>query len=492
MELNRRQFLKLGGLSLISGNLFSVDLSCNRQITEKPNLLIVIPDQMRGQAIGCLGEEPVFTPNLDRFAQESLVLTSATSNYPICSPARASLMTGKYPQAHKVLNNCNSVSAQYGYELSEDEECWSDILKERGYNLGYIGKYHLDCPHEPYILCANNRGNLKWNEWCPPSRRHGFDFWYAYGTYDNHLRPLYWGTNSARDSFFYIDQWGPEHETDLAVKYIRNEKGKFRNSKKPFGLVVAMNPPHTPYHLVPDQYKKIYENIPIEELTKRPNIPPKGTRWGDFYRKHIKNYYAMITGVDEQFGRIIDALKENGLENNTIVLFYSDHGNCIGIHDVPTKDYHYEESMRVPFLIRWPGRIKPGKDNLLISTPDIYPTLLDLMSFSDNIPEEVQGTSYASVFLTGKGKRPDSQLYMYVYPGEFDMGRRGLRTNEYTLMISKRKNQPDRIELFDNINDPYQLINIAGEQPDNLKKVVFRLRKWLEVLKDPWIKNLND
>jgi len=176
-----------------------------------PNLVLVYPDQMRGQAMGFLGEEPVVTPHLDRFATEGIVLTQAAANYPVCSPSRAMLMTGKYTHANRVLTNCHSRSAPYGVELQEADRCWSDVLSDAGYSLGYIGKWHLDAPYEPYVDCANNRGELKWNEWCPPHRRHGFQFWYAYGTYDYHTRPLYWHTMAGRHEFHYVDQWGPEH-----------------------------------------------------------------------------------------------------------------------------------------------------------------------------------------------------------------------------------------------------------------------------------------
>ena len=242
-----------------------------------PNLVIVYPDQMRGQAMGFLGQEPVRTPRLDRFASESLVLTHAAANFPICSPSRAMLFSGKYPHSNGVLNNCNTESAKYGYELKTEEVCWSDILRESGYELGYIGKWHLDNPHEPYIDCHNNKGPKKWNEWCPPERRHGFHYWYAYGTYDLHLRPMYWDTNSKRDEFFYVDQWGPEHEADKAIEYIQNRSGKLRDAAKPFALVVAMNPPHSPYSQVPEKYREVYRNTPIEELTKRSDIPAEGT-----------------------------------------------------------------------------------------------------------------------------------------------------------------------------------------------------------------------
>lgn len=472
------------GLGLLSG-------SCNKKNSPDqivaPNLVIVYPDQMRGQAMGFLNQEPVRTPRLDKFAKESLVLTQAVANFPICSPSRAMLFSGKYPHTNGVLNNCNTESARFGYELKTEERCWSDVLNENGYELGYIGKWHLDNPYEPYIDCNNNRGNKKWNEWCPPERRHGFNYWYSYGTYDLHLRPMYWDTNSGRDDFFYVDQWGPEHEADKAIDYIENKNNQFRDATKPFALVVAMNPPHSPYSEVPEKYKYVYSDIPIEDLTKRPNIPAEGTIYGDLYRKHIRDYYAMVTGVDEQFGRILDALNREGLTENTIVLFTSDHGNCLGIHQVESKGYHYEESMCIPFLIRWPGKIMSRQDNLLLSTPDIYPTILDLMGLKSQIPSEVEGISHASIFRNNKGERPDTQFFIYTYYGEPDMGRRGVRTSRYTLMIEKKDNKVTTTELYDNLNDPYQMDNLTSKHPELLSKMKEILKDELKKRSDPWI-----
>ena len=115
-----------------------------------------------------------------------------------------------------------------------------------------------------------------------------------------------------------------------------------------------MNPPHMPYKLVPQKYVDVYKDKSLEELSGRPNIPAADTKMGKLYRNNIRHYYAMITGVDEQFGRILDALKQQGLEEDTIVVFTSDHGNCLGIHNQIAKNNRYEESMRVPFLIRYP------------------------------------------------------------------------------------------------------------------------------------------
>ncbi len=490
--MDRRDFLKAVGLTAaatMNGCQDNVDFYSNGR-KNAPNIVFVFPDQMRGQAMGFLGEEPVLTPNLDSFAAESLVLPQAVSNYPVCSPFRAMLMTGRYPHANKVTGNCNTGSAPYDCELQETDRCWSDVFKSKGYSLGYIGKWHLDSPHKPYIKCSNNSEKFAWNEWCPPNRRHGFDFWYAYGTYDQHNRPMYWSTDVSRDEFSYVDQWSPEHEADLAIKYINNDGGNYRAAGKPFALVVSMNPPHMPYKLVPQKYVNSYKDKPLEELCSRLNIPDADTRFGKYYRNNIKHYYAMITGVDEQFGRILAALKEQNLEQDTIVIFTSDHGNCLGIHDEISKNNHYEESMRIPFLIRWPGRIEPRKDSLLFSGMDICPTMLDLAGFKSDIPDAVDGKSYAHQFLTGSGTRPEWQWYMWADDGKSEWGRRGIRNSMYTFVVSKTKGKSEEVFLHNNVKDPYQLENVANNEQQLVLKLRKILDKKLVQYNDPWVNSV--
>lgn len=457
-----------------------------------PNLVIVFPDQMRGQALGFLNEDPVVTPHLDRFASESLVLPQTVANYPVCSPFRGMFMTGMYPPANPVISNCNSRTAPFGCELPANARCWSDVLKERGYSLGYIGKWHLDAPHEPYIDCKNNHGPLKWNEWCPPERRHGFDFWYAYGTYDHHLKPMYWSTEARRDEFRFVDQWGPEHEADLAIEYIRNTDGAYRKSDQPFALVVSMNPPHTPYDQYPSRYLTPYQRYSDDELLARPNVDKSGqTDMSRLALSQTRHYFANITGVDEQFGRIVQAIDEAGLGENTIVLFTSDHGNCVGIHNQGTKNNPFEESMRVPFLIRWPGHIPARRDNLLFSTPDLYPTLLDLLGFKDDIPNEVQGVSHANLFMTGQGKRPSSQLYLKIPHDNPAGGLRGVRTPQYKLILNADPAAEARIRLYDLQADPYEMSDIAaGSRRVTTDLIEHELRPWLARNNDPWLTNL--
>ncbi len=172
------------------------------------------------------------------------------------------------------------------------------------------------------------------------------------------------------------------------------------------------------------------------------------------------------------------------------MVFTSDHGDCLGIHDEITKNNHYEESLRIPLMIRWPGRIKPRRDELLLSVPDLYPTLLDLMGFAGEIPAEVQGSSHARLILTGSGSRPTSQLYLKVPEGQPAWGRRGVRTRRHTLVTIKLEGEPVRHVLHDNEVDPYQMKNIAEQRPDLVEKLTNEeLKPWLARTKDPWLES---
>lgn len=487
----RREFLQASLAAAATGALLPGISGCagDKSPPHRPNLLFVFPDQMRGQAMGFMGEDPAITPNLDWFSTEGVVFTQAVSNYPVCSPYRGMMLTGLYPHSNGVLANCNTNGAENGYELPADARCWSDVLHENDYSLGYIGKWHLDSPHRPYVDTANNSEEFAWNEWTPPERRHGFDFWYAYGTYDNHDHPEYWTTDAPRSERTVVDQWSPEHEADMAIRFIRNEDGGFREDGKPWALVVSMNPPHMPYQRVPERYLEMYGDATSEELINRANVKlDENTSGAQLARRHMKNYLAQVTGVDDQFGRILVALKEAGLEEDTIVVFTSDHGNCLGSHDQVSKNVHYEESMRVPFIIRWTGTIEPRHDDLLVSTPDIYPTLLELMGMESQIPEEVQGSSRAPLILTGEGNRPTSQLYIWIPYGEPALGRRGVRTHRFTLSIEKTAEGVTSTFLHDNVQDPYQLENIAEERPEVVQRLVEEeLHPWLRKTGDPWL-----
>ncbi len=456
---------------------------------KKPNIVIILADQWRGQAVGFLGKEKVQTPNIDSFAKQSLVLTQMVSNYPVCSPARAMLLTGKYPFKNNVYSNVNSSSAPYGIELPPSIICWSDILKTNNYSNGYIGKWHLDSPHEPFIPTSNNIGKVAWNEWTPPNRRHGFDYWYGYGTYDQHDKPMYWDNDAPRDSFHFVNQWGPIHEADKALAFFNNEKN-VRDTSKPFSLIVSMNPPHSEYKTVPQKYYDLYKNIPIQTLLTDADIPPAGTEMGDFYRDNIKYYYANITGVDEQIGRIMNGLKNTGELDNTIVIVTADHGNCLGKHDEVSKNNIYEPSLKVPFIIYWKGKIMSGIDDTFLgSLPDIFPTLLDLVGLKKEIPTDIDGKSYASYFLNRKGNLPTEQFILGNIVSNnvnANTGFRGIRTESYKFAYARKGKKLEGF-LYDLKNDPFEQNNIFSKDDARVISMKRKLIKWLKDTKDPFV-----
>lgn len=469
-----------------------------------PNLVFIMADQWRGDALGCLNREPVKTPNLDALARLGVNFTQAVSSYPVSSPARGMLMTGMYPSHTGVPENCNSATARYGVELKQDIPCWSDVLSQCGYETGYIGKWHLDAPHIPYIDTYNNRGKVAWNEWTPPGRRHGFKHWIAYGTYDYHLKPMYWQTDDGRDDWKFVDQWGPEYEADRAIDYIAN-KDNVRNPEKPFALVVSINPPHTGYELVPDKYKAVYKDLDVDHiLASRPDIATSDAENQKFFRQSIRDYYACMTGVDEQVGRIIRSLKEKGLFENTIVVFTSDHGDCMGMHNQKGKNVCYDNAMRIPLIITWPAEILPRQDDhTLIAFADLAPTMLSLMGERTQIPPGMQTFDLSDV-ITGKGKAraPKFQPYFRMIAGAPERGVRGLRDHRYTYAISFNTEPgngqftPSEEEintpvtgkvyevLYDRQTDPWQLKNIAGQNPGLCKKYRKKLKKFLETTND--------
>lgn len=453
---------------------------------QKPNLLLIIADQWRGQAMGYEHEEPVKTPHLDALASQSLVLKEMVSNFPLCSPARAMLLTGQYPLKNHVYTNVNSSSAPFGIQLSEKAVCWSDVLKANGYSNGYIGKVHLDSPFPPYIPTSNNTGGVAWNEWTSPERRHGFGYWYAYGTYDVHNRPMYWSTNAKRDEFHYVNEWGPQHEADKAVAFFRNDEQQ-RDKNKPFSLVVSINPPHSEYETVPDKYYNLYKDVDINTLIKDPNIPPAGTPMGGFYRKEIKYYYANITGVDEQVGRILQGLKDNHLDDNTIVVFMADHGNCLGKHDEVSKNNMYEESLRIPFIVNWKGHIAPRVDSAFLgSLPDIYPTLMELMGLKNEIPKDIDGISYAGYIRNGSGKTPSEQYILGAINSDnvkINTGFRGIRNKQYKLAFVKG-NGTTHPYFFNLDKDPFEINNIYNPNDPTIQSMKASLEQWLKKTND--------
>lgn len=445
----------------------------------KPNLLYVFADQWRRQAVGIMNEDPVHTPNIDGFASQSLVFTEAVSCTPICSPHRSSLMTGKYALSTGVYTNC-----QPGLPvmLSPDETGIGDVLKDGGYETGYIGKWHLDLPEQNEQECPPS-GARGWDAYTPPGKkRHGFGFWYAYGTFDDHMNPHYW-TDS--EQMITVDEWSVKHETDMALSFME----RHAEGERPFALFLSWNPPHTPFRLVPDCYKKKYEGM---ELAKRENVlvrEPFTVHTGEqipggeeLWSQYIRDYYAAVTGIDEQFGRLLTKLEALGIAEDTIVVLTSDHGELMGSHGFMAKHSWHEESIGVPFFIRWPNGIAAGQTKLVLNTVDIMPTLLELTDLT--VPQSVHGRSFANALRGGDEGQNEGSLgqaaYISAFPGRvaaieafrqaglnhLNFGWRGVRTSRYTYVVNKGYWPGDVTErrLYDLVEDPYQLRPLLLEQ----------------------------
>ncbi len=470
---------KLNSLLILLLLILSACTQPKEEIQLQPNLLFIFPDQFRPQAMGFMNQDPVITPNLDKLASQGLVFKNAVSNRPLCSPYRAMLMTGKYPFSNGVLTNCNTSSRIYGNTLSEEETCFSDVLNQNGYFCGYIGKWHLDAPTYEEGPDVKRWQDAVWESYTQPGpKRHGFKFWHAYGCNNEHNNPYYWVNDASAKDTLFPHVWSPIHEAKVASEFVEKNKGK------PWALFVAMNPPHPPYDQVPEKYKKLYEGISFDSLLNRPNLPEG--KEGNQGRQSVKDYFAGVTGVDEQIGKILEKLEETGQSENTIVVFTSDHGEMMGSHGRMQKGIFYEESLRIPFIIRWPDRIKPGKNDLHLSVPDLMPTLLSMMGMETQIQGDVEGENLKDVIMANSDEKPEFSLYFDCSPEHPELGLRGLRNYRYTFAIY-RNNEGKVVEnhLYDNINDPYQLKNIAEENPVLVQKFKSQLFNKLAEINDP-------
>ena len=475
---------------------------------QRPNVVYVFPDQYRNYAMefwslpefkGAVNSatDPVHTPNINRFARESLVLSQAQSNCPISSPHRGSLMTGMYPNRSGVPLNCNSnrpISS-----LRDDAVCWSDVMSRAGYDCGYIGKLHANYPTKN---SPQNPGHYVedkkpvWDAYTSPEHRHGFNYWYSYGTYDVHKNPHYWDTGGEKHE---PHEWSPTYEAKKAADYILNRHGE-RDGGKPFFLMVGMNPPHSPYRSLEDCMEEdynLYKDKSVGELLVRGNARRDMAK-----AESARYYFASVTGVDRAFGMILDALEKAGLDENTIVVFTSDHGETMcsqGVDDA--KNSPYSEAMNVPFILRYPGHIAPRVDNLMLSTPDIMPTMLGMVGLHDSIPQGLHGKDYSRLFFDASAavRRPDCALYLQNTDGDKDSegkvtsyhpSARGLKTDRYTMAIFiDRKCDRKEVMLFDDRKDPYQLNNLADSKEGRavVRRLAKRMGEVLAEIDDPWI-----
>lgn len=431
-------------------------------MARRPNLLFVFADQMRGMDMGCAGNPQVRTPHLDSLAEEGTLFVHAYANAPVCTPSRAMLLTGKYPLTVKVVAN--------DLPLPATERTLGEILQEAGYRTGYIGKWHLD--------------GVPRNRFTPPGpRRHGFEFWAVWNCAHD-----YFNGRIYRDTPEPIPLPGyePEAQTDLALEFLRQRDGR------PFALFLSWGPPHDPYWQVPERYQRLYDPDRIElrpnvQEPKGPRVPlgPKDRELG--LRRTLANYYAHISALDEQLGRLLEALEALRMAEDTLVVFTSDHGDMLGSQGMLKKQQPWEESISIPLLVRWPGQVPKGRiSEQLVGIVDLAPTLLGLMGLP--VPEDMEGADLSPHFLGEAAAEEGSVFLMDLVTVDEAQAQglrewRGLRTRRYTYA---RFVDGQEWLLYDNLHDPYQRRNLIHEpQAAPLKaSLEEELQRWMRRVGD--------
>lgn len=415
----------------------------------KPNIVFVFADQWRGHDLGYAGNNQVITPNIDKLAKEGIVFRNAIVNCPVCTPARASLLTGQYPLTHGLFYNDKP--------LASDALCIAEVFKGSGYKTGYIGKWHV-----------NGGGIGNRNEPIPKERRQGFDFWRVHECTHNYNNSMYYDEDNNKHTWEGYDAFA---QTKEAIKYINSHKDE------PFLLFLSWGPPHEPYETAPEKYKEMYATMDIK---LRPNVPEeykeRATGW-------IRGYYAHISALDDCMELLQSAVKKAGIEENTIFVFTSDHGDMLGSHGEVKKQKPWEESILVPMIMKYPQKLQPGEMNKVFSFVDIMPTLLGLSNLE--IPKTIEGTDFSGELLGTKRVKVEGAFITCPVPfhqwSYMNGGRefRGIRTERYTYV--KDLNGPWL--LYDNENDPYQMNNLCnnpeftGLQVDLEKKLHNILKK---------------
>jgi arylsulfatase A-like enzyme len=423
---------------------------------QQPNLIYVFADQLRYQSCGYAGDTKARTPNIDQFAAESVNFNNAVSGYPVCGPYRNSLFTGKYPSSTGMVIN--------ELRCMPDPDALGHVVTQNGYQTAYIGKWHL-------------YGRNHEEQFVPPGEyRLGFDDYWAVNNFNHHYYKGFYYHDS--DERHEIKGYEPDVQTDMAIEYLQQK----RNIDKPFVMMLSYGTPHDPWQddNCPNTYTDMYRS---EQFPEPPNFRdgsaeywnPKMTpewfvkTWKPDRERKMQVYYAMTTNLDLNFGRLLNAIHDLELEENTIVVFTSDHGEMFGAQGRIAKKIFYEEAVRVPFLLRWKGRTIPGHmTDACLDVPDIMPTLLDLMNLP--IPSSVEGMSLKKQVLGQQGPEPEAAFmqgmghtYQWIDGDEW----RALRDKQFTYAVMREDGAE---HLYDHKKDPYQLNNLI-ERPESRDKV---------------------
>ena len=442
--VSRREFIKVGaatvaGLGALESGMISAEVSSERP----PNLLIIHTDQQSSWTLGIYGGTLIDTPRIDAIGSEGAVFSNFFTNSAVCTPSRGCFLTGRYPHAHGAYKN--------NIELSRDEMTLARVLQKNGYETGYAGKWHLDGTPKP--------------GWMKLSRSMGFeDCRYMFNR--GHWKKIVEDADGdAKESPYNVIGDEKTYTTDwLASKTINFIK---RQRENPFFFMVSIPDPHTPYTVrAPYDTMLNPDDMPIP-LTFSEKNPPKWAaaardngryamkkpKREEILRQDIAAYCGEVKCIDDNVGRILDCLAEQGILDNTIVVFTTDHGDYMGEHGLLGKNQLYETAYRIPLLIRWPKKIagNTAVDNI-VSTVDFQPTVLSLMGIEPSGRE--QGKDASALI---QGRKTDWRDVSFIHHAS--LKRAGIFTKKYELAYVQNN---DHI-LFDRLNDPEQVNNLFND-----------------------------
>ena len=456
----------------------------------QPNLIFILCDQLRYDCLGYAGHPLIQTPNIDRLAEQGVVFETAYCASPVCSPARASWLTGTYPHTHKQLANYGPerLAPEAMAVMRPDAVTLGDVFQQAGYRCGITGPWHLGNDHRP---------------------QHGFEeFWRVYRYQGDHPDILY----------DYFDHEGVPNIYEGKHPTIRNHGMGYTPISDPrqqrttwtvdqslefldttddrsFFLYLSIKDPHpliaVSQDLV-DRYPIEKIDLPptwLDDLEGRPDymMTDKGRLPLDMdetgFRTMISHYYALITHIDNQVGRLTDHLESKGLTENTIIAFISDHGEMLGGHHAIQKRMFWEASVRVPCVVSWPAGLPSGHR---VTTPlggvDLAPTLLELCDLSFDAP--IDGRSIASAIIDGG--QPDP-IPIFSEIGTSDgINFRSTEPEELAARVMVRDgdwkyvmNRADKDELYNLDSDPAELRNVAvdADQADRITHMQSLIRE---------------
>jgi choline-sulfatase len=434
----------------------------------KPNILIFMSDDQGPWAMNCAETPELETPNLNRLAEEGIRFENFFCASPVCSPARASFLTGRIPSQHGVHDwikhgNMNDPAGRtwHGPETSiaylEGMTAFTDILARNGYNCGLSGKWHLgasDVPQKSHDF------------WCVHAL--GGDSYTDYWVFDN------------SDKMTHETKYVTDFFTDRAIDYLEGRKG----NEQPFCLSVHYTAPHAPWRK--NEQPADLWNAYAETKFSLPVEPPHPWHGWDPTpeQRHqtIQGYYTTITAMDRAIGRVLDKLAELGLSEDTIVIFTSDNGYSMGHHGISGKGNGtfplnmFEESVKVPFIARFPGRFPAGTVNAdLVSHYDFMPTLLDYLGLENPQADQLPGRSFAAIF---RGETFDLEHDEVVICDEYGPNRM-LRTTAWKY-VHRYPEGPH--ELYHLAQDPSERKNLVDhpEHDEVRRAMAARLDTWFE------------